>query len=287
MLPPSEDIYFRNTAFFASGNSSLPTPADVRRAAGPKATSNRPTPVAFSALNLIVKYGPTITITEGQCLWAIKHLLPSVPVPEVYGWCREQGETFIYMQLVEGVTLEQAWPDFDIEHKYEICLQLQRILDDVRQLKQDPTSPFIGDINQEPLHDVMFQTNQPAGPFSNVPAFNDWLATLRCRAPPGVDVDTGPWRSGLLDDIPIVFTHADLYRSNIMVCQDANGIPRITAIIDWHQSGWYPASWEFYKTRLTCKLPANDQWELEFVVEFLQSYRGYIAWEYLLQGVGL
>lgn len=133
----------------------------------------------------------------------------------------------------------------------------------------------------------MFQTSQPAGPFTNVPAFNDWLATLKSRAPPGRNVDPGPWRSGLLDDIPIVFTHADLHRSNIMVSQDANGIPRITAIIDWHQSGWYPASWEFYKTRLTCKLPGNDQWELEFILEFLPAYRGYIAWEYFLQGVGL
>ena len=59
------------------------------------------------------------------------------------------------------------------------------------------------------------------------------------------------------------FTHADLHRSNIMVSQDANGIPFITAIIDWHQSGWYPASWEFYETRLTCKLPGDDKWELE------------------------
>ncbi|CZR69067.1 uncharacterized protein PAC_18968 [Phialocephala subalpina] len=285
MLPSSEDTYFKDTAFFACGNISLPTPADVRRAAGPTTTLYKPAPVVFASLNLIVKYGPTITVTEGQCLWAIRHLLPSVPVPEVYGWCREQGETFIYMQLVEGITLEQAWPNFDIEDKYEICKQLQRILENLRQLKQDPSSPFVGDINQERLHDVVFQISKSSGPFTTVAAFNDWLATLRSGAPPGLNVDYGPWRSGLLDDIPIVFTHADLHRSNIMVSQDANGVPRITAIIDWHQSGWYPASWEFYKTRLTCK--AKDQWELEFILEFLQAYRGYIAWEYFLQGVAL
>ncbi|KAH7360971.1 kinase-like domain-containing protein [Rhexocercosporidium sp. MPI-PUGE-AT-0058] len=287
MLPSSEDTYFKDTTFFAHGNVSLPTPADVRRAAGPKTPLNSPTPVVFSALNLIVKYGPTITVTEGQCLWALGHLLPSVPVSEVYGWCREQGETFIYMQLVDGITLEQAWPNFDIEDKFEICQQLQRILENLRQLKQDPDTTFIGDINQESLHDVMFQTSQPAGPFTTVAVFNYWLARLRSGAPLGQNIDSGPWRSGLLDDIPIVFTHADLHRSNIMVSQDADVMPCITAIIDWHQSGWYPASWEFYKTRLTCKLPANDQWELEFILEFLQGYRGYISWEYFLQGVSL
>jgi len=147
MLPSSKDTYFKDTAFFACGNVSLPTPADVRQAAGPKSTLNRPIPVVFSALKLVVKFGPAITVTEGQCLWALRHLLPSVPVPEVYGWCREQGGTFIYMQLVEGITLEQTWPNFDIEDKYEICQQLRRILEDLPQLKQDPSSPFISTLN--------------------------------------------------------------------------------------------------------------------------------------------
>jgi len=102
----------------------------------PKATWNSPNPVVFSALNLIVKHGPKITVTEGQCLGAIQRLLPSVPVPEVYGWCREQGETFLYMQLVEGITLEQARPNFDIEDKYESCQQLQGILENLRLLNK-------------------------------------------------------------------------------------------------------------------------------------------------------
>lgn len=138
-------MVFKDTAFFTTGNVSLPTPADVRRAAGPKATWRRPLPVMFPALNLIVKYGTDITVAEGQCMWALRHLLPSVPVPEVYGWCREQGQTFIYMQLVEGTTLEEVWPNLDTEDRYEVCRQLQRIFEDLRQLKQDPDYPqFIG-----------------------------------------------------------------------------------------------------------------------------------------------
>jgi hypothetical protein len=68
-----------------------------------------------------------------------------VPVPEVYGWCRDQGEAFIHLQLVEGITLEKAWPDLDIEEKYEICQQLQQNFEALRELKQDPSaSSFIG-----------------------------------------------------------------------------------------------------------------------------------------------
>lgn len=97
--------------------------------------------------------------------------------------------------------------------------------------------------------------------------------------------DYHPWRSGLLSDIPIMFTHADLNRTNIIMSYDSNGYPRITGIIDWHQSGWYPASWEFYKTRFTCK--GKDKWELDFILEFLQAYRGYICWDYFVLALGV
>jgi hypothetical protein len=47
----------------------------------------------------------------------------------------------------------------------------------------------------------MFQTSQPAGHFTNVAEVDYWLATLTRPALPGLIVDPGPWRSGLLDDI--------------------------------------------------------------------------------------
>jgi hypothetical protein len=143
MLPSTADKYFRDTSFFIQ-NASLPSPDEVRIAAGPPSGLHRPGPVVFPPLNLIVKYGASITIAEGQCLWAIRHLLPSVPVPEAYGWCRDQNETFIYMQLIEGITLENAWPDLDTEGRYQVCQQLEMIFRDLRQLKQTPNSPFIG-----------------------------------------------------------------------------------------------------------------------------------------------
>jgi hypothetical protein len=82
-----------------------------------------------------------------------------------------------------------------------------------------------------------------------------------------------------LDDVLIVFTHSDFHHSNILMSWDENGTPRVAAIVDWHQSGWYPAPWEFYKTRFTCK--ASERWELDYILEFLQSYQGYIPWDYL------
>jgi hypothetical protein len=75
-----------------------------------------------------------------------RKLIPNVPVPEVYSWCRDRDQTFIYMQLIDGITLEDAWLELVIEEKYEICVQLHSILGELRQLRQDSTNPFTGKI---------------------------------------------------------------------------------------------------------------------------------------------
>jgi aminoglycoside phosphotransferase (APT) family kinase protein len=41
-----------------------------------------------------------------------------------------------------------------------------------------------------------------------------------------------------------VFTHADLNRNNIIVSsRTKDAAPRVTAVLDWHQSGWYLIEW--------------------------------------------
>ena len=90
-----------------------------------------------------------------------------------------------------------------------------------------------------------------------------------------------------MDESSIVFIHADLHRSNIMTSRGKDGKPKVTALIDWHQSGWYPAPWEFYKTQWTSKATAagTDRWEMDFILEFLDSYRGGIAWQFFSHGL--
>ena len=93
-----------------------------------------------------------------------------------------------------------------------------------------------GSINRrQPLHDVIFDYKQPAGPFQSVKSFYDWIANLTRRMPLDEDKVVDPMRSGLLDD-SIVFTHGDLHRSNILLSKSHKGPPYIVAVIDWHQS---------------------------------------------------
>jgi len=60
------------------------------------------------------------------------------------------------------------------------------------------------------------------------------------------------------DDTPVLFTHGGIHPSNILISTGPN--PRITAILDWSQAGWYPAYWEFCKARRAAGSMPGD-WE--------------------------
>jgi aminoglycoside phosphotransferase (APT) family kinase protein len=75
------------------------------------------------------------------------------------------------------------------------------------------------------------------GPFANEDEFNDFLTNPRV---PGVRHRSGH---------PVRFTHGDLNMRNIMM---ENG--KLSGVIDWETSGWYPEYWDYTKARFAMKL---------------------------------
>ncbi|WJG37261.1 uncharacterized protein FOBCDRAFT_254429 [Fusarium oxysporum Fo47] len=252
-LPKGSSVTFKDSMFFTHNGPGATFPsADqvrVKSEAGDHVLDRKNT-VIFESLGLVVKFGkePCVTVAEGQCLWWLSRHLPSVP-------------------LVEGVTLEKIWESLNKEDKTGICDPLRDMVVDLRQVKRDSNDEFLGQINRGPLQDVVFADaiRPRAGPFSSVKEFHDWLSFLFKRLAAsgshweGYELEDipDPYRQLLHDDRGVVFTHADLHQSNIMVSE---GWPsRVVAIIDWHQSGWYPDYWEFYKAEYT------NHWESEWV----------------------
>lgn len=67
----------------------------------------RPPPVIFEEMGLFVKWGSSVQISKAQCLFAVYQFLQGdVPVPEVYGWRTKGNEAYIYMEYVNGQSLE-------------------------------------------------------------------------------------------------------------------------------------------------------------------------------------
>ncbi|CAO2649188.1 Nn.00g101370.m01.CDS01 [Neocucurbitaria sp. VM-36] len=292
-FPRDENVVFHGSSFFTKTNAplSLPSPAEVREIASQSTDPNarlrtRPPPVCFSNIGLLVKYGTEVTIAEGQCLLFIHHALPkSVPVPEVYGWCKDDNQVFIYMELVEGITLEKSWDSMAEKDRMSVCQQLRHMVDAWRNLEQDAPLQFIGHVDEQPLLDVIFTSScsPTAGPFSSVSDFHDWFTTAYGPNRVVQEKFLHPYRSFLPDDVQIVFTHADLHPSNIILSSGPS--PQVISVIDWHQSGWYPDYWEYCKARWTSWI--GQEWESKYLPLIVDRRECYDYWDYFVLARGV
>lgn len=135
----------------------LPSPDEVRAASS--LLSRKCHVVPFPALGIVVKFGPRIglitdtgamivpftSVSEAQSLYAVHRLLGKrLPVPQVYAFVHDGDESFLYMELVQGVTLLECWADMSDKAKIDVCAQLKPMMQALRELEQDPSDSFIG-----------------------------------------------------------------------------------------------------------------------------------------------
>lgn len=161
-VPVGANVDIPTSSFFQR-HSQLPSPEEVRlraraqyyagthwgwKARGVSEGYNaRPSPAVFEEMSLFVKWGANIRITEGQTLYAIRSSCANhVPVPEIYGWRTDGGETFLYMEAISGRTLEEAWPGMTDYERVEMCEDLRNILYNLRLLQQHPMDRFIAEL---------------------------------------------------------------------------------------------------------------------------------------------
>lgn len=147
----SEMTVFYQSSFFKQlpTQISLPSIAEIKRIAHETdpvraERSDNPPPVTIPSLGLLVKYGAKISVAEAQCFMMIRERLShKVPVPEVYGWCRHEGQVFIYMELVQGVTLEQSWDTLSEEDRTSVCKELGGMVREWRGLTRHDASDTV------------------------------------------------------------------------------------------------------------------------------------------------
>ncbi|KAF4494145.1 transcription activator acu-15 [Fusarium agapanthi] len=235
-----------------------------------------PPPVYFESLGLAVKFGrdETVSVSKGQCLWALGRVLPEVPVPEIYGWSTEDGYVLLYMEMVKGVTVEKRWPSMTEDEKTSFWGTLRSLVSSLRTLSQDPDDQFLGRIDRSLYYDISITNSNrpPAGPFTTIKGFHDWLSIMSRQGLedhwPGMKPEEipDPYLEMLPADAQVVFTHADLYPRNIIVSPDSPST--IVALIDWEQSGWYPDYWEFCKAEYTAEF--GSEWH-GYMLRFLEE----------------
>lgn len=115
--------------------------------------------------DMVVKYGLIVTTIEAQSMMFVAEHTKSTPVPKVFAYCTHgpldrdpddygsQFDTYIFMSLVEGQTLDSAWDSYDELTKIHISNQLRTYMDEVRAIKSEP---YIGSVNNGPVMDQIF-----------------------------------------------------------------------------------------------------------------------------------
>lgn len=281
-LPDSskERMDFLESSFFQTPGRELPSPPDVN-----KLLSDT---VVIPEMKLLIKCGPHVTIDEAITMWAVRKCLGhQIPVPELFGW-RTSGDTvFIYMELIAGVTVHEAWGTMTLSDKESLSDQLHQMLSALRQLKQE--DDFVGEhemigwqgfegfdtdrfesgsITRGPLLDRVFYYTLKAGPFKSLDDFYTWLEWLPQRFLEPHQRYTDPYLERMPNDTTIKFTHADVHPKNIMVSPPDSGPLRILALIDWGQSGWYPDYWEYFKMCYTTHW--EDEWRKTWIPKIVE-----------------
>lgn len=164
----------------------------------------------------------------------------TIPVPKIIRIYQHGDKLDIVMKLVKGETLDVAWSKLDSSQKEAVVRELCGYIEQLRKLV--PPADLIGSVGMSSGLDARLGGNR-WGPFDSISKFHDYLRRdlpldgIWSNVPEVVKVHARP------QTYTIKFTHADLSPRNIMV---KNG--KITGIIDWEFSGWYPEYWEYTKT---------------------------------------
>lgn len=164
----------------------------------------------------------------------------TIPIPNILHEWTENERTFTIAERIPGKSLDQIWSQIPQADRERIAKETAGYILQLRRLR----SPRMGSVHGQPLYaGFLFVDDCEAGhgPLSTPDEL--WAEMTKKPSERGVP-------NGILDlfgkhlpsPYPWTFTHGDLTYSNIMVDPETY---RLTGIVDWEGSGYYPVWWEF------------------------------------------
>lgn len=166
---PDGTCYPRWEVLYSAPGFSPPVPETINDRANEKSNMLNPGGVTVLRLSpdMVVKYGPHVTITEAQSMMFVAAHTKAIPIPKIFAYCtygphnrdiEDCGslyDTYIFMTLVEGQTLALAWDSYDELTKTHIANQLKTYMDELREIRSEP---YIGSVNKGPVKDPILDS---------------------------------------------------------------------------------------------------------------------------------
>ncbi|EXK80873.1 hypothetical protein FOQG_14645 [Fusarium oxysporum f. sp. raphani 54005] len=204
--------------------------------------------------SIVVKMTQADTLTEYHSLCYLQQHLPTFPAPRPHGLLQFNGYNFLFMAFIPGIDLEKAWPQLGDDEKQAVSGDLDELFSLLRSIPFSNGTPF-GGVSGEGCKDIRRHLRMSPESIYDEEAFQDFVVSGTRSASP---LYTNLLRSLMPPtSAKCVFTHGDIRPANIMVKKDLEGKWKVTAIIDWEASGFYPEYWESFK--MTNNLTPRDE----------------------------
>jgi hypothetical protein len=193
----------------------------------------------------------------------VKKHIPELPVPSIHGlrYKFENGIPFygeLEMDFMPGRTLKSVWAELDEKTKDRICQDIWDLVALIRARIPRPEDLAPGlyrTVDGSPSRDPLLGDNNDVTPTElDDDMLRDRIYT-RYVANNGLSYRDG---KDVLDLLPrsneSVFTHGDLAPRNLIVDENC----RITGVLDWESSGWFPDYWEYAQIMKWCDTPEHE-----------------------------
>lgn len=149
----------------------------------------------------------------------------TIPLPRVHDYWERGSEAFLVMDFVEGESLKRVWHQLTIDQQNTVLRTLGGYVVQLRGISQpvrmSGSRAWVGSAGGGPVWDVVLSgVDKPFGPFENQCAFNDWRVTMYekfGKVHPQTATHVAAIRQKIPDEHPIVFTHGDIHRGNVIV----------------------------------------------------------------------
>jgi hypothetical protein len=212
---------------------------------------------------LVLKKGAKVRPSEERAMRLVKKYIPELPVPSIHSimYKFEHGIPFygeLEMDFMPGRTLKSMWAELDERTKGRVCQDIWDLVALIRARVPRPDDLAPGlyrTVDGSPSRDPLLGDNNDVAPSE----FDDDMLRNRIYTR-YVDHHGLSYRDGkdVLDLLPrsstSVFTHGDLAPRNIIVDDQC----RITGVLDWESSGWFPDYWEYAQMMKWCDTPEQE-----------------------------
>jgi aminoglycoside phosphotransferase len=171
----------------------------------------------------------------------IRERAPSIPLPDPLGVLQSGKSVYELQSFLPGHSLESAWSSLSDVQRRTIQSQLSAHLKVLRAIPHE--TGMYGDLDGG-VWDDRLRTTLNTAPIHNREEWLDHLLRGKSNRSPARASYVEWLRSVYPPCDALVLTHADLQAKNILV-EVVGEEARLTGIVDWEQSGFYPAHWEY------------------------------------------